>query len=346
MRKKTKEVKIGKVKIGNNNPVLIQSMTTTDTADADATIKQIHQLEEAGCEIVRVSVPFQKSVEGLKQIRENITIPLVADIHFDYKMAIESAPYVDKLRINPGNIGSDEKVKEVITTAKEFDLPIRIGVNLGSLEIDLEKKYGLTPKAMVASALHHIKILEDHDFHNIVVSLKASDVPRSVEAYRLFSEQSDYPLHIGITESGSGFTGGIKSSVGLGMLLAEGIGDTMRVSLSADPVEEVKVGWQILKSLQIRKRGVEVTSCPTCARNTIDVFKVVKQLEEYCEKVKKDIHISVMGCSVNGPGEAKSADLGIVGMNKAHILYKRGKVVGKVQTDDIFETLKKEIDAI
>src|SRR3989338_6850829 len=286
MRRKSRKVKVGNMHIGGNADISIQSMTTTDTTDVDATVKQILGLEEAGCEIIRVSAPTMEAAQALKDIKKNIGIPLVADIHFDYRIALEAAKYVDKLRINPGNIGSEEKVKLVVKAAKDYGLPIRIGVNLGSLERDLFDKYGYSAEAMVESALRHVKILEKLDFYDIIVSLKASDVPRMVEAYRLFAAKTDYPLHLGVTEAGSKIPGTVKSSMGIGMLLFEGIGDTIRISLSEDPREEVKVGKLILRALGLRNEGVQVTSCPTCARTEIDVIKLVEELESATEKKK------------------------------------------------------------
>jgi len=345
MRRKTKEVKVGNVKIGSNNPIAIQSMTTTDTTNIKATIDQIHELEEIGCEIVRVSAPTMEAANALREIKENINIPLVADIHYDYRIALEAAKYADKLRINPGNIGREDRVKAVVNAAKEYNLPIRIGVNLGSLERDLFDKYGYAAEAMVESALRHIKILEDLDFYDTIVSLKASDVPRMIKAYRLFAQKTDYPLHLGVTEAGSKVPGAIKSAIGMGILLSEGVGDTIRVSLSEDPKEEVRVGKLILRSLGLRKDGVEVTSCPTCARTHIDVIKLVEELENKTEKIKKPIHVAVMGCAVNGPGESKKADIGIVGgANNTNILYKNGKIIGKADKNKIVETLLKEIE--
>jgi len=339
MRRISKETKIGNVKIGGNNPVAIQSMTNTLTKDADKTIKQIHQLEEAGCEIIRVAVPDMESAIALKQIKENMNVPLVADIHYDYKLAIEAAKYVDKLRINPGNIGSQEKIKAVADAAKEHSIPIRIGVNLGSLEKDIEKAFGLTPKALVESALKNIKLLEDNNFYDIVLSLKASDVPKTVKAYQIISNLVEYPLHLGITESGSLFSGTIKSSIGIGSLLLDGIGDTIRVSLSADPIEEVKVAKKILESVGLRRFGVEVTACPTCARANIDVAKIASEIEQKTSSIKKPIKVAIMGCSVNGPGEAKEADIGVVGAKGGHLLYKKGQIVEKISDDEIIEKI-------
>ena len=345
MRRRSKKVKVGNIYIGGDADVSIQSMTTTDTTNAEATIKQINGLEEIGCEIIRVSAPTMEAAKALEKIKKNISIPLVADVHFDYRIALEAAKYVDKLRINPGNIGNEEKVKLVVNAAKDHGIPMRVGVNLGSLERDLFQKYGYSPEGMVESALRHVKILEDLDFYDTVVSLKASDVPRMVEAYRLFAKKTEYPLHLGVTEAGSRLPGSIKNAMGVGILLSEGLGDTIRVSLSEDPKEEVKAGKLIFRSLGLRKDGVEVTSCPTCARTHVDVIKLVEQLEEKTEKMKKPIHVAIMGCAVNGPGESKKVDLGIVGgAGNTNLLYKKGQIVGKVEQDKIVETLLKEIE--
>lgn len=347
MRRKSKKVGVGKAYIGGDAPISVQSMTNTDTTNVSATVKQIQGLEEIGCEIIRVSAPTIEAAKALKEIKKNIKIPLVADIHFDYKIALEAAKYVDKLRINPGNIGSQDKIKQVVSAAKEHGIPIRVGVNLGSLEKDLFEKYGYSAEAMVESALRHVKILEDLDFHDIVVSLKASDVPNMVEAYRLFASKTDYPLHLGVTEAGSKFPGTIKNSIGMGILLSEGIGDTIRVSLSDAPEEEVKVGKKILRSLGLRKDGVEVTSCPTCARTNIDVIKISEEIENKTEGIKKPIHVAIMGCAVNGPGESKKADIGVVGsVGDDNLLYKSGKVVGKVKNEEIVDRLMKEIEEL
>jgi len=344
MRRKTKVVEVGKVKIGGNNPISIQSMTNTLTSDLSSTLDQIHKLEKAGCEIIRVSVPDQESAANLKEIKQNISIPLVADIHFDYKLALESTKYVDKLRINPGNIGSEEKIKQVVQECKNRSIPIRIGVNLGSLDKDIEAKYGLTAKALVESANKHVKILEDLDFYNTIIALKASDVPRTIEAYETFAKLNDYPLHLGVTEAGTGFTGGVKSAVGIGYLLRNGIGDTIRVSLSADPTEEIRVGKEILKSLKLRKFGVEVVACPTCARKGFDVSKIATELEKQTQNIKKPISIAIMGCAVNGPGEASEADLGVIGGKDHALLYKNGKMDKKIADDKIIETIMEEIN--
>src|SRR3989339_762922 len=279
MRRKSREVKIGSLRIGGINPIAVQSMCKTKTKDVAATIRQIKQLEEAGCEIIRLGIPDLESAKALKEIRKNISIPLVADIHFDYKLAVESAKYADKLRINPGNIGSPEKVKAVVDSAKDFGIPIRIGVNSGSIERDLVEKYGLTAEAMAESALRHVKILEELGFYDIVVSLKASDVARTIEAYEMIAYKTEYPLHLGITEAGTSYSGIIKSSIGIGALLSRGIGDTIRVSLTEDPVEEVKVAYDILKALEIRRKGLNLISCPTCGRTEIDSIKLAKEVE-------------------------------------------------------------------
>ena len=347
MRRKSRKVKVGKVFIGGDAPIAVQSMTTTDTTDVEATVKQIHGLEEVGCEIIRVSAPTVEAAHALKEIKANISIPLVVDIHFDYRIALEAVKYVDKLRINPGNIGSEDKVRLVVNAAKDNGIPMRVGVNLGSLERRLFEKYGYSAEGMVESALNNLKILEELDFYDTVVSLKASDVTRMVQAYRMFAEKTDYPLHLGVTEAGSKIPGAIKSSMGMGILLSEGIGDTIRVSLSEDPREEVKVGKQILRSLGLRKEGVEVTSCPTCARTHVDVIKMVEEIEEKTEKIKKPIHVAIMGCAVNGPGESKKADIGIVGgPSGTNLLYRDGKIVAKVDKDKIVDTILKEIDVL
>ena len=343
-RRKSRKIKVGKLYIGGDAPVSLQSMTTTDTTDANATIEQIHGLEELGCDIVRVSAPTMDAAKALKEIKENISIPLVVDIHFDYRIALEAVKYVDKLRINPGNIGNPDKVQQVVQSCKDYQVPMRIGVNLGSLERDLFEKYGYAPEAMVESAMRHIKILEDLDFYETIVSLKASDVPRMVKAYRLFAERTDYPLHLGVTEAGSKIPGTVESAMGIGILLSEGIGDTIRISLSEDPKEEVKVGKYILRTLGLRNDGVQVTSCPTCARTEIDVIKLVEQLENSTEKIKKPIHVAVMGCAVNGPGESKKADIGIVGAPGNHLLYKEGKIVRRINDNEIYDVLLKEIN--
>ena len=343
-RRKSRKVKVGKLFIGGTAPIPIQSMTTTNTTDVKATIEQIHGLEEVGCDIVRVSAPTMEAAKALKEIKESINIPLVVDIHFDYRIALEAVKYVDKVRINPGNIGNPDKVEMVVKACKEYGVPIRIGVNLGSLERDLYDKYGYAPEAMAESAMRHVKILEDLNFYDTIVSLKASDVPRMVRAYKLFAEKTDYPLHLGVTEAGSKIPGTVKSAMGIGMLLSEGIGDTIRVSLSEDPKEEIKVGKYILRSLGLRNDGVQVTSCPTCARTEIDVIKLVEQLENATERIKKPIHVALMGCAVNGPGESRKADIGIVGAPGNHLLYKNGQIVRRINDGEIKEVLLREIE--
>ena len=338
-RTKTKVINVGNVKIGGGNPIAVQSMTNTNTKDWKATVKQIKQLEEAGCEIVRVSVPDMESAKSIKYIKKNIKIPLVADIHFDHRLAIESIKQgIDKLRINPGNIGSKEKVMELVKEAKKAHIPIRIGVNAGSLktvhEFSTKKDKA---KALVKAAIEHVKILENCDFYDIAVSLKASDVETTVEAYKLFASKRNYPTHLGITEAGSIFRGTIKSSVGLGIMLAQGLGDTIRVSLTANPVEEVRVAYQILQSLNLRNTGVEIISCPTCSRTKVNLIKIVDKLETEIAKIKntsgKNIKIAVMGCVVNGPGEAKEADFGIAGGIGEGLLFQKDKIICKIPED-------------
>ncbi len=345
-RRKSRKIKVGKLCIGGDAPVTVQSMANTDTTNVKATVSQINELEEIGCDIIRVSAPTVEAAKSLKEIKKNIKIPLVADIHFDYRIALEAAKHADKLRINPGNIGSKDKIKLVVGAAKQHKIPIRIGVNIGSLEKDLFEKYGYSAEAMAESALRHVKILEKLNFYDIVVSLKASDAPTMVEAYRLFAKKTDYPLHLGVTEAGSKIPGTVKSSIGIGILLSEGIGDTIRVSLSDNPVEEVKVGKQILRSLGLRNDGVQITSCPTCARANIDVIRIVEELENKTEKIKKPIHVAVMGCAVNGPGEAKEADIGVVGAPESSLFYKNGKIVKRIKNDGVLDVILKEINQI
>jgi (E)-4-hydroxy-3-methylbut-2-enyl-diphosphate synthase len=309
-------------------------------------VAQIKELQKAGCEIIRVAVPDMVAARAIGKIKKQISIPLIADIHFSYELALEAiAQGIDKLRINPGNIGSIEKIKKVVKAAKKKKIPIRIGVNAGSLEKDILKKYNgkVTAKGMVESAMRHIKILEKLNFRNIAISLKASDVERTVEAYKLLSKKVDYPLHIGVTEAGTIFRGTVMSSVGLGNLLYSGIGDTLRVSLTADPIEEVKVAWEILKSLGIRKRGITVTSCPTCGRTEIDLINLAKQVENAMVNFDKDIHVAVMGCVVNGPGEAREADLAIVGGKGAGLIMKRGEVIKKLDEKNLLKEFIKEV---
>ncbi len=347
-RKKTKKIHLGTIPIGGDAPIVVQSMTKTDTRDTGATVDQIHRLETAGCEAVRLAVVDMEAAEVLGIIKAAVSIPIIADIHFDYRLALEAiAQGVDGLRINPGNIGDKSKVRKVVQAATEQRIPIRIGVNAGSLEKRLLKKYGTsTPEALVESAEGHIRILEDMGFSDIKVSLKASDVPKTVEAYRLFSNRFHYPLHIGISEAGPAFTGTIKSSVGLGILLAQGIGDTMRVSLTADPVEEVRVAYEILKSLGIRQHGPDIVSCPTCGRCQIQLRDIASEVEARLSKMNKQISVAVMGCVVNGPGEAREADVGIAGGKGVGILFKKGKVVRKVPEEELLDVLMLEIEKL
>lgn len=348
LRTKTREIKIGNLKMGGGNPIVIQSMCNTDTRDVDATVAQILALEDAGCELVRVAVPDMKAADAIGEIKKRIHIPLVADIHFDYRLALRVMELgIDKVRINPGNIGDTDRIKQVVDMAKEKNIPIRIGVNSGSLEKDLVEKYGgVTPQGLVESALKHVRILEDFDFYDIVVSIKASDVPFSLEAYRILSENIPYPIHVGITEAGTLYSGTIKSAVGIGAILAMGIGDTIRVSLTGDPVEEVKAAKEILKSLNLRKFGVSLISCPTCGRTQIDLISIANEVEKRCASCKKDIKVAVMGCVVNGPGEAREADIGIAGGNGVGILFKKGELIRKVPEESLVDALMDEIEKL
>ncbi len=341
-RKKTKVINVGKVKVGGDNPITVQTMTNTLTTDHKSTIEQIHKVTEAGADIVRVSCPDSKSTEALKTIIKNVDVPIVADIHFHYKRAIEAAENgADCLRINPGNIGDKKRVAEVISAAKNNNCSIRIGVNAGSLEKDILEKYKEPcPEALVESALRNIRIIEDMDFSNFKISVKSSDVFLSIAAYKLLSDKTDYPLHLGITEAGSYLPGSIKTSIGFGSLLLEGIGDTIRVSLSDDPTNEIKVGNEILKSLNLRNRGVKIISCPSCARQAFQVIETVKQLEQRLSHIKKPITLSIIGCVVNGPGEAKQTDIGITGGGKDnHMLYLNGIETEKVLTNNMIDKI-------
>jgi len=344
-KRPTKQITLGNLKIGGDAPVVVQSMTKTDTRDVSATVSQIKKLESAGCEVIRVAVLDFEAARAIKAIKKAIKIPLIADVHFNYRLALEAiANGADGLRINPGNIGDRHKIKEVVSAAKDKDIPIRIGVNAGSLEKELLRKYRHpTAEALVESARRHIKILEDLKFTSIKVSLKASDVMKTVEAYRLFSKKFDYPLHIGISEAGPAFSGTIKSAVGLGILLSEGIGDTIRVSLTADPVKEVKVAYEILKSLHLRQKGPEIISCPTCGRCQIDIKGLVDKVETKLANIKNPVKVAVMGCVVNGPGEAREADIGIAGGKGVGILFKHGKVVKTLKERELLDTLVREI---
>ena len=345
-RKKTREINVGDVKIGADNPIVVQSMTNTPTHDVEKTINQIEMLTEAGCEIVRVSVPDEKSAKALKKIKDIIKIPVIADIHFGYKLAILAIENgADGIRINPGNIGNIGRIKKIVDCAKKHSVAIRVGVNSGSIKHEIIKKFGgPTINALVESCMENVKILENLGFYSIKISLKSSDVLTTVEAYKKISEIFDYPLHIGITEAGTLKSGTIKSSVGLGILLYQGIGDTIRVSLSADPIEEVYVAYKILDALGLRKRGIEIISCPTCARTEINVTELAEKLEKKFQNVKKSIKIAVMGCVVNGPGEAKEADIGIAGSKKYGVIFKQGEIVKKVEFEDIEREFFKYLD--
>ncbi len=341
-RKQTKEINVGKIKVGGNNPITVQTMTNTLTTDHKSTIEQIHKVTEAGADIVRVSCPDSKSTEALKTIIKHVDVPIVADIHFHYKRAIEAAENgAHCLRINPGNIGDTKRVSEVISAAKNNNCSIRIGVNAGSLEKDILEKYKEPcPEALVESALRNIRIIEDMDFSNFKISVKSSDVFLSIAAYKLLSDKTDYPLHLGITEAGSYLPGSIKTSIGFGSLLLEGIGDTIRVSLSDDPLEEIKVGNEILKSLNLRNRGVKIISCPSCARQAFQVIETVKKLEKRLSHIKKPITLSIIGCVVNGPGEAKQTEIGITGGGKDnHMLYLNGIETEKVMTNNMIDKI-------
>lgn len=344
-RRKTKKIYVKDITIGGDSPIVIQSMTNTKTSDAKATIAQIKALEKTGCELVRVSVPNNESAQAIGEIISNVDIPVVADIHFDYKLALESIKNgVHGLRINPGNIGNEEKVIQVVNEAKKRNIKIRIGVNAGSLEKDLLDSMGRTPEAMVESAFRHIKILEKYDFYNTAVSLKASDIETTIKAYELFSSKSDYPLHLGITEAGTLKAGTIKSSIGIGYMLLNGIGDTIRVSLTADPVEEIYVAKEILKSIGLDNESIRIISCPTCARTDIDIIGLAEKVEKATANIKKNISVAIMGCAVNGPGEARDADLGIAGGKSEALLFKKGQIIRKVDEASIIEVLLEEID--
>ena len=348
MRKQKRIVNIGGVKIGGDNPVAIQSMCNTDTRDVKATVNQIHELENAGCEIIRVAVPDMVAAKAVVDIKKQIHIPLVVDIHFDYRLALECMKNgADKVRINPGNIGDRDRVKQVVEMAKEREIPIRIGVNGGSLERELLQKYGgVTADALVESAMGHVAILDELNFNNVVVSIKISDVPKMLCAYRKFNEISDIPLHIGVTESGTLKGGTVKSAVGIGALLAEGIGDTMRVSLTANPVEEIYAAYDIQKVLGMRKTGAEIVSCPTCGRTQLDLISIANEVEKRAANIDKPIKIAVMGCAVNGPGEAREADIGIAGGKGEGLIFKKGEIIKKVPQDSLVDELMKEIETL
>ena len=344
-RNETRKIMVGNVQIGGQDKVVIQSMCNTATKDVEATVKQILELEKVGCEIIRVACLDIEDAKAIKEIKKQIHIPIVSDIHFDYKIALEAIEAgVDKVRINPGNIGSEEKVKAVVDKCKEKNIPIRIGVNGGSLEKDLLEKYGKpTAKAMVESAKRHVEILEKLDFYDIAISLKASNLDLCIEAYEEAANTFDYPLHLGITESGTEFSGTVKSSIGLGVMLREGIGDTVRVSLSDDPVKEIPVAKEILKDCNLYKKSPTLIACPTCGRTQIDLIPMAKEVEKFLQTIESDITVAVMGCAVNGPGEAREADIGIAGGIKEGLLFKKGKIIKKVKQEKIVDSLKEEI---
>ncbi len=345
-RENTKVIQIGNRNIGGGNPIAIQSMTNTKTEDVEATVAQIEELTKAGCEIIRCAVPTMEAAKALGEIKKRISIPLVADIHFDYRLAIAAMENgADKIRINPGNIGSKENIKAVVEKAKEKNIPIRVGVNSGSLEKEYLEKYGkVTAQGIVESAMAKVKMIEEFDYHNLVISIKSSNVPMCIEAHQELAKATNYPIHIGITESGTLFSGTIKSSVGLGILLYQGIGDTMRVSLTGNPVEEIKAAKMMLKSLGLRKGGIEIVSCPTCGRTQIDLIGLANAVEEMTADFDLNIKVAVMGCVVNGPGEAKEADIGIAGGIGEGLLIKKGEIIRKVKEEELLDTLRQELE--
>ena len=346
-RKITRQIQVGSIKIGGGAPISVQSMTNTKTTDIKSTVQQIQRMENLGCDIVRVAVPDMDAAKNLRGIISEVKVPIIADIHFDYKLALESIRQgVAALRLNPGNIGSSLHVREVVAAAKDKKIPIRIGVNAGSLNRKILQKFGMTAEGLVESALEHVKILEDEKFFDIKISLKSHDVPLTLAAYRLISEKVDYPLHIGITEAGTIKSGVIKSAVGIGALLAEGIGDTIRVSLTGDPVEEVKIGNEILKSLGLKEFGATLIACPTCGRTKINLPEIAAQVEEKLSSVEKNIKVAVMGCVVNGPGEARNADVGIAGADGIGIIFRKGEIIRKVDESELVAELFKEIDKL
>lgn len=347
-RKKTKKIWVGDVAVGGDAPISVQSMTNTNTEDVKSTVQQINKISDAGADIVRVSIPTKEAAEALLQIKKETKIPIVADIHFDYKIALDSIQNgVDCVRINPGNIGSEGKIKEVISAAKDKDIPIRIGINAGSLEKELQIKYGEpNADALVESAMKHVNILEKYKFDNFKLSIKSSDIYMAVESYEKISELIDQPLHLGITESGSLKSGTVRSSIGLGYLLMKGIGDTVRVSLASDPIDEVAVAWEMLKSLNIRSRGVKIIACPSCSRQNFQVINTVNNLEEKLSHIKQEVTLAVIGCYVNGPGESKVADVGVTGATPKHLIYLNGKPAYKVDTELLEESLIKEVLSI
>lgn len=344
-RKKTKKIRVGDIFFGGDSPISVQSMTNTDTRDIKATVDQIKSLEAAGCDIARLAILDNEAATAIGEIKKLVKIPLVADIHYDYRLAVECMKNgVDKIRLNPGNIGGNDRVKIVAGMAKERGIPIRIGVNSGSVEKGILDKFGgVTAEGMVESALAHVAMLENVDFNDIAISIKASSVPMTIAAYRLLSEKCSYPLHVGVTEAGTVYKGTIKSSVGIGCLLAEGIGDTIRVSLTGDPVEEIKAGKQILKSLGLLREGIEIVSCPTCGRTQVNLIDIANSIEPLLEKMDKNIKVAIMGCAVNGPGEAKDADIGIAGGVNEVLLFKKGRIIRKIPQENVVEELLKEI---
>ncbi|MDA3972200.1 MAG: flavodoxin-dependent (E)-4-hydroxy-3-methylbut-2-enyl-diphosphate synthase [Desulfobulbaceae bacterium] len=348
LRKQTKEISVGNVAIGNNNPIAVQSMTNTDTRDVSSTVAQIHELERAGCEIIRVAILDMDAALAIKHIREQITIPLIADIHFDHRLAVAAMENgAQGIRINPGNIGGQDRLKHVVDAAAAHKVPIRVGVNSGSVEKDILKKYGHpTPEALVESGLRNVRLLEDFGFTDIKISIKSSDVLNTIDAYRLLSKATDYPLHLGVTEAGGLIGGTVKSSVALGILLYEGIGDTFRISLTRNPVEEIRVCYELLRSLRIRERGPELISCPTCGRCQINLFDLAEKVERHIQTMETPLKIAVMGCVVNGPGEAKEADIGLAGGNGVGIIFKHGKLYKKVPEKDLYNVFIAELDAM
>lgn len=345
-RRESRLIRVGDVAIGAGNPIVVQSMTSTDTRDVKGTLEQIARLKEAGCELVRLAVPDQEAALAVGQIKAGTNLPLVADIHFDYRLALLCLEQgVDKLRLNPGNIGDRERIRKVVVRARERGVPIRIGVNAGSLERDLVEKYGRhSPEALVESALRHVALLEAEDFHDIVISLKATDVVVTLEAYKLAAQRTDYPLHVGITEAGTAWAGTIRSAVGIGSILSLGIGDTIRVSLTADPVEEVRVAYEILKALGLRERGPVLISCPTCGRCEVNLMALAREMEEGLKEIEAPLKVAVMGCVVNGPGEAADADFGIAGGRGVGLLFRKGQVIKKLPQDQLVAALLQEIE--
>ncbi|MFH5835739.1 flavodoxin-dependent (E)-4-hydroxy-3-methylbut-2-enyl-diphosphate synthase [Proteiniclasticum sp. C24MP] len=346
MRREARKIRIKDIYVGGDSRIAVQSMTNTDTRDVEATLNQIRALMVAGCDIIRCAVPDMEAAEALKEITRQIPIPVVADIHFDYRLALKSIENgISKLRINPGNIGGNDKVRLLADACKEKGIPIRIGVNSGSLEKDILAKYGkVTPEGLVESAMRHVELLENHNFHDIIISIKSSDVMTMMNSYRLLSKTVDYPLHLGVTEAGTPWRGTIKSSIGIGGLLSEGIGDTIRVSLTGDSIDEIKVGREILKATGHLKEGIEFVSCPTCGRTQIDLIGIANQVEEALKDSKKNIKVAVMGCVVNGPGEAREADIGIAGGNGVGLIFKKGLIIKKVKEEELVEALLEEIE--